>query len=83
MIVKIKEPATKTDVEIDAQPEDYNGEQGWRILFPSKDSFVMVEKNGRWNVMDDSDINPDLLDAIGNALHPVARYNHLSGSEGV
>lgn len=83
MIITVKEPATHTDIELDAQPEDYNGEQGWRILSPEKDSFVMVEKNGQWNVMDDADINPDFLDAIGQALHPVARYNHLSGSEGV
>jgi hypothetical protein len=75
MIVTVKEPATKTVIEVDAQPEDYNGEQGWRVLFPSKDSFVMVEKDGRWNVMDDTDINPELLDAIGDALHPVARYH--------
>ena len=81
-MVTIKEPATKTAIEIDAQPEDYNGEPGWRILFPSKDSFVMVEKNGRWKVMDDTDINPELPDAIGNALHPVARYNHLTGTKG-
>lgn len=83
MIITVKEPATHTDIQLDAQPEDYNGEQGWRILSPEKDSFVMVEKNGQWNVMDDADINPDFLDAIGQALHPVARYNHLSGSEGV
>ncbi|MBS7563642.1 hypothetical protein KHS38_04425 [Mucilaginibacter sp. Bleaf8] len=83
MIITVKEPATHTDIELDAQPEDYNGEQGWRILSPDKDSFVMVEKNGQWNVMDDADINPEFLDAIGKALHPVARYNHLSGSEGV
>lgn len=83
MIITVKEPATHTDIELDAQPEDYNGEQGWRILSPDKDSFVMVEKNGQWNVMDDNDLNPDFLDAIGKALHPVARYNHLSGSEGV
>ena len=84
MLITVKDPATHQDLELDAQPEDYNGEQGWRILSPTKDSFVMVEKNGQWNIMDDdTDMNPDFLDAIGKALHPVARYNHLSGSEGV
>jgi len=85
MLINVKDPATHEDMELDAQPEDYNGEQGWRILAPSKDSFVMVEKNGRWNVMDDLDsgLSPAFLEAIGQALHPVARYNHLSGSEGV
>ena len=75
MRIKINEPITHTDLHLDAVPEDYNGEQGWRILFPEKDSFVIVQKNGDWQVMDDNDINPQLVDAIGKALHPVARYN--------
>jgi hypothetical protein len=83
MLINVKDPATHQDLELDVQPEDYNGEQGFRVLSPEKESFVMVEKNGSWNVMDDTDINQEFLDAIGKALHPVARYNHLSGSEGV
>jgi hypothetical protein len=83
MLINVKDPATHQNLELDVQPEDYNGEQGFRVLSPEKESFVMVEKDGSWNVMDDADINPDFLDAIGKALHPVARYNHLSGSEGV
>jgi hypothetical protein len=78
MKITIKEPATDTIIDLDAQPEDYNGEQGFRILFPEKDSFVIVQKNGEWEVMDDSDINPELIAAIGKALHPVANYNSLS-----
>ena len=75
MRIKIKEPVTNSELNLDARPEDYNGEQGWRIIFPEKDSFVIVQKDGEWNVMDESDINPQLIEAIGNALHPVARYN--------
>lgn len=75
MRIKIKEPVTNGELDLDARPEDYNGEQGWRIIFPEKDSFVIVQKEGEWNVMDESDINPQLIEAIGNALHPVARYN--------
>lgn len=75
MRIKIKEPVTNSALNLDARPEDYNGEQGWRIIFPEKDSFVIVQRDGEWNVMDESDINPQLIEAIGNALHPVARYN--------
>lgn len=75
MRIKIKEPVTNSELNLDARPEDYNGEQGWRIIFPEKDSFVIVQRDGEWNVMDESDINPQLIEAIGNALHPVARYN--------
>ena len=75
MRITIKEPITNSNLNLDARPEDYNGEQGWRIIFPEKDSFVVVQKDGEWNVMDETDINPELIDAIGKALHPVARYN--------
>ena len=75
MRITIKEPLTKGDLNLDARPEDYNGEQGWRIIFPEKDSFVIVQQNGEWNVMDEPDINPELVANIGKALHSVARYN--------
>jgi hypothetical protein len=75
MRIRIKEPVTNNDLDLDAQPEDYNGEQGWRIIFPQKDSFVIVQQHGEWNVMDEPDINPLLVEAIGKALHSVARYN--------
>jgi hypothetical protein len=77
MRIKIIEPLTNTELDLDARPEDYNGEQGWRILFPEKDSFVIVQKDGEWNVMDENDINPQLIEAIGRGLHSVARYNSL------
>ena len=75
MKVTIKEPQTEREMDLNAEPEDYNGEQGFRIVFPSMDSFVMVQKNGEWNVMDDDTINPELINAIGEALRPLARYN--------
>ena len=77
MKITINEPATGSRLDLDAQPEDYNGEQGWRILSPGKDSFVIIQQDGSWTVADDSDINPELIKEISNALHPVARYNSL------
>lgn len=75
MIITIKEPITNSNINLDARPEDYNGNQGWRIIFPEKDSFVIVQQDGDWTVVDETDINPQLIEAIGKALHPVARYN--------
>ena len=78
MNITVKEPITGTEMELNAEPEDYNGEQGWRIIFPSKDSFVIVQKNGEWNVMDDETINPEIVESIGKALHSHARYNSIT-----
>lgn len=75
MTFTYKEPDTNIVLELQAEPEDYNGEQGMRIIFPSKDSFVIVEKDGSWNVMDDDTINPEIVNAIGKALQTHSRYN--------
>jgi hypothetical protein len=71
----ITNPIDGTTLELQVQPEDYNGDQGIRILFPEKDSFVMLEKDGEWKVVDETDINPDLIQAIAEKLKPHARYN--------
>ena len=73
-----KDPITETEVELNAEPEDYNGEQGLRIIFPGKDSFVMVQKDGSWDVVDDEDINPAIVEAIAKGLQENSRYNHLT-----
>ncbi len=78
MRIVVNEPATGSRLELNAVPEDYNGDQGWRILSPDKDSFVIVEKNGDWHVADETGIHPELIQAIGKALQPKARYNSVS-----
>jgi len=74
--ITVKEPLTGETLVLSAQPEDYNGDEGWRIITPDKDSFVLVEKNGTWQVVDD-DIHPEIVETIGKALRPHARYNSL------
>lgn len=78
MKILVKDPVTDGEIEMDAQREDYNGEAAWRILSPGKDSFVMVEREGEWTVVDEEDFNPELAKLIGKSLHPVARYNSLT-----
>ena len=73
-----KDPITENEIELNAEPEDYHGEQGLRIIFPEKDSFVMVQKDGSWDVVDDEDINPAIVEAIATGLKTHSRYNHQS-----
>ncbi|GGC53736.1 hypothetical protein GCM10011387_04120 [Pedobacter quisquiliarum] len=68
-----KDPITENEIELTAEPEDYNGEQGFRIIFPEKDSFVMVQKDGSWEVVDDDDINPAIVEAIAAGLKSPTR----------
>ena len=78
MEIKIKEPVTGDEIRLDAQPEDYNGVEGWRILYPDKDSFVMIQQNGDWKVVDEEDMNPEITEAIGKALEPHDRYTSMT-----
>jgi hypothetical protein len=66
-----KDPITESEIELNAEPEDYNGEQGLRIIFPEKDSFVMVQKNGSWEIVDD----PAIVEAIGKGLQTHPNYD--------
>lgn len=68
-----RDPITENEIELTAEPEDYNGEQGFRIIFPEKDSFVMVQKDGSWEVVDDDDINPAIVEAIAAGLKSPTR----------
>ncbi|WP_247232079.1 hypothetical protein [Telluribacter sp. SYSU D00476] len=77
MEIVLKDPRNDAELRLTVEPEDYNGEQGVRIVYPNKDSFVMVQKNGDWEVMDEDFVNPELVDAIGKALHPRASYNSI------
>jgi hypothetical protein len=75
MEITIKEPATGEPIRLDAQPEEYNDELGWRIFYPKKDSFLIARENGGWKAMDETDMNPELIDAIAAALHENGEYN--------
>lgn len=78
MELLIKDPRNDNEVRLEIEPEDYNGEQGVRVVFPDKDSFVMVYRDDNWEVVDEEFVNPELVDIIGKGLHPRARYTHNS-----
>jgi hypothetical protein len=81
MNIVIKDPQSNNEVHLTAEPEDYNGEQGLRIIFPEKDSFVMVYRGESWEVVDEEFVNPDLVAVIGKAIHPRAQYSSNSNAK--
>ncbi|MBB5636901.1 hypothetical protein HDF26_001728 [Pedobacter cryoconitis] len=71
----IIDPTDNMLLDLTALPEDYHGIQGWRIVFPENDSIVMAEKNQQWEVMEEPDISPDLINAIIKGLKPLIQYS--------
>jgi hypothetical protein len=53
---------------VEAVPERFNNEVGYRIFFPNKTNFFICSKYGTWRVLDDHPVNPELLQAIGAAI---------------
>ncbi|HEY1025365.1 MAG TPA: hypothetical protein VGE26_09395 [Sphingobacteriaceae bacterium] len=53
---------------LEAVPEKFHGEVGYRIFFPNKTHCFISSKYGTWRVLDDHPVNPELLEAIGAAL---------------
>lgn len=75
MEITIKEPATGEWISLNAQREEYHDELGWRIFYPEKDSFLMARENGDWQIVDEADMNPELIDAVAEALRENEEYN--------
>ncbi|GHB83435.1 hypothetical protein [Persicitalea jodogahamensis] len=74
MELTIKDPKDGQEMKLDVEPEMYGDEQGLRVIFPEKDSFVMVYRNEAWEVVDEEFVNPELVEIIGKGLHPRAHY---------
>lgn len=71
----IEDPIDQSPVELIGKPEDYFGQSAIRIFFPEMDSFLIVHSNGEWQVVDETDINPNLINAITKQLKSHSRYN--------
>lgn len=75
MKLTIKDPTSNQEINLDVEPEMYGDEQGMRVIFPDKDSFVMVYRGeDNWEVVDEEFVNPDLVKILGKAMHPRAHY---------
>ncbi len=53
---------------VEAVPERFNNETGYRIFFPNKTNCFISSRYGTWRVLDDHPVNPELLQAIGAAI---------------
>jgi hypothetical protein len=65
---------------VDAQPEAYWGEQGWRIIYPQKDSCLIARENREWIAVEEEDINPDLIARITSAIRSQENEEYTSMS---
>jgi hypothetical protein len=75
MEITIREPGTGDQIRLDAQPEECHDELGWRTFYPQKDSFLMARESGNWQVVEETDMNPELVDAVADALQQNEEYN--------
>ena len=63
-----KDPSTGIMHALEAKPEKYNGEQGYRILYENGSNFFIANKYGTWRLMDDHFADAGFLENIGLAI---------------
>lgn len=78
MLIKIKDPAGRNELKVEATEEQINGRKIWRIVFPKNETFFITCLNGQWKPVGKLIISYDLLNEIGIKLHPLAIINTLN-----
>jgi hypothetical protein len=61
MDIQVKDPSTGALLLLEARPERYRGEHGFRIRHPNGSGFLVVNRSGSWRVADDHHIEADFL----------------------
>ena len=64
----VVEPSTKVPLQLEARPERFNGEAGYRILCDYGSNFFISNKYGSWRVADNHHVESELLEKIGLAI---------------
>ncbi len=78
MKIVVHDPVTNADLEMDAEQQEYKGQNAWRLDSAEHGSFILLENNGDWKAAENRNLVPELVREIGIALHPLARYNSLT-----
>ncbi|MES3019206.1 MAG: hypothetical protein V4721_15580 [Bacteroidota bacterium] len=78
MKIQVTDPVTNTDIEMDAQQQEYNGEDAWKLDSVEHGSFILLENNGDWKAAGDRNLVPEFVREIGLVLSPMARFNSSS-----
>jgi hypothetical protein len=63
----VTDPGTGENLQLEAIPEVYNGENGYRIFFEDKSSII-IGYTDNWKVLDSHLIQPELVEIIGLAI---------------
>lgn len=68
MKLSVTDPSTGLLHLLEAKPEKYNGEQGYRMFYENGSNFFIANKYGCWRVMDDHLVDASFLENIGLAI---------------
>jgi len=77
MKFSIKDPSDGTIIVMEMVPEEHEGEQVLRVIFPEKDSILMIRKNGIWSNATETDLKVELVNAISRGIHAHIRQHQI------
>ncbi len=78
MEILVTDPASGGEIKMYAEQQEDLEHTTWNIDYPAYGSFLVVKIDGVWSSPDAKDLDDELISEIGNALHPLTRYNSLT-----
>jgi len=81
MQIQVKDPATGALLLLDAKPEKWHGEHGFRIRHANGSGFWMTSRSGTWQTEHGYQVNSGLLVNIGLALEQYPLKEQLTNHD--
>jgi hypothetical protein len=67
--IKLTDPISNKEIEIEISPVGHNHQQAWRIIFKDGESaLVGLNQHGIWEQLDGSKLDSGLMMNIGKAI---------------
>jgi hypothetical protein len=74
----VRNPITDIEMQVEAQPENYNGKDGWRIHLTDNKTIFVTECDNQWYAMDccKDDVESSLINNIGTSIKVYANSDN-------
>lgn len=67
--IKLTDPQSNKEIEVEISPEEHNHQQAWRIKFrDGKNVLIGLDQHGIWQQIEGEQIDSGLMTSIGQAI---------------
>ena len=74
--IRLKDPQSNADIELQINPEEYNHQQAWRINFQDgQNTLLGLDQHRIWKQFDGVSLDSALVSNIGRAIEERQNYS--------